>query len=92
MRTEHLDVRATNSLLLHARVAVVVAKYAHTIVERNRLRRRLRELARTVVIPSLGGMDVLIRALPSAYGATFRELLSEAEEVVLELSGKRARP
>lgn len=84
--TEHLDVRATDSLFSHARVAVIVAKYGHTIVERNQLRRRLRELARTKLIPSSGGVDVVIRSLPSAYAASFDRLLDEVEMIARKLS------
>ncbi len=86
LRTEHLDVRTTDSLLSHARVAVIVAKHGHTIVERNRLRRRLREIARTRVIPAVGGIDMVVRSLPSAYDATFDQLVVEGEQIVQKLS------
>ena len=79
LRTEHLEVRAIDSLLLHARVAVVVSKHGHTIVERNRLRRRLRELVRTRLIPRIGGVDLVIRSLSTAYEATFNQLKGEIE-------------
>lgn len=88
LRTEHLDVRATDSLLSHARVTVIVAKHGHTIVERNRLRRRLRELARTKVIPNLGSIDAVVRSLSSAYGASFDELTAEVVKIVQELSSE----
>ena len=88
LRTEHLDVRATDSLLSHARVTVIVAKHGHTIVERNRLRRRLRELTRTKVIPNLGSVDVVVRTLSSAYEASFDVLMVEAVKIAQELSSK----
>ena len=91
LRTEHLDVRATDSLLSHARVAVIVAKHGHTIVERNRLRRRLRELARTKVIPRLDSVDVVVRALSSAYEASFDTLMVEAVKIAQELSSETER-
>lgn len=69
------------SLLSYCRVAVVVAKYGHTIVERNRLRRRLRELIRTLLIPHLSGMDLIIRALPGAYDVGFKELSAEVGRI-----------
>lgn len=46
-------------------------KYKHSAVERNRLKRRLRELVRLHLLPELGALaqplDVLLRASPSAY-------------------------
>lgn len=81
LRTEHLEVRANDSLLSHARAAVVVGKHRHTIVERNRLRRRLRELVRTRLLPKTGGIDLVVRSLPSAYDASFETLVIEMEKV-----------
>jgi RNase P protein component len=37
----------------HARVGFVVPKYGHSSADRNRLKRRLRELVRTQLLPSL---------------------------------------
>ena len=88
IRTEHLDVRATDSLLSHARVTVIVGKHGHTIVERNRLRRRLRELTRTEIIPLLSSVDVVIRSLSSAYDASFEVLNREVVEIAQELKSK----
>jgi ribonuclease P protein component len=82
LRTEHLEVRASDSLLLHARAAVIVGKHGHTIVERNQLRRRLRELVRVKVLPALEATDIVVRALPSAYERSFAELSKEIDEVV----------
>jgi RNase P protein component len=53
IRVEYLDVRAMPSALPYARVGFVVPKYGHTSVDRNRLKRRLRELVRTRLLPSL---------------------------------------
>ena len=78
------------SLLSYCRVAVVVAKYGHTVVKRNRLRRRLRELARVLLIPKLSGVDLVIRALPGAYTADFRELAVEVEQIQLQLAAESA--
>lgn len=83
MRTEHLDVRASDSLLSHSRVAIIVGKLGHTIVERNLLRRRLRELVRTRLIPEAKAVDLLVRANASAYRASFSELKGEVEEIAL---------
>lgn len=85
LRTEHLEVRASGSPFSHARVAVIVSKHGHTIVERNRLRRRLRELARTRIIPGAPAIDIIIRSLASAYAVTFQQLSDEIEKISLQL-------
>lgn len=62
------------------RVAFVVPRHGRTIVERNRLKRRLREVVRRGWLPEAAGrglaVDVVIRARPPAYEAGFRELES----------------
>ncbi len=73
------------SLLSYCRVAVVVAKYGHTVVERNQLRRRLRELVRVWLIPRFSGLDIIVRALPSAYAADFKGLALEVEQIQVRL-------
>lgn len=77
MLTAHFEVRASESLFSHGRIGVVVPKFGKTIVQRNRLRRQLREIARTVVLPGLGKRDLLIKALPSAYASEFTSLRDE---------------
>jgi ribonuclease P protein component len=81
MQTEHLEARASASLLLHPRVGVVVPRYRHNIVSRNRVKRRLRELARIRLVPNLGSVDLLIRAKPPAYVTTFVQLASDVDAI-----------
>ncbi len=64
---------------------MIVAKYGHTIVERNRLRRRLRDLTRIRLLPGCVSVDMIIRALPKAYDVDFRELGTEVDEIRREL-------
>lgn len=85
LRTEHLDVRATDSLLSAMRLGIVVAKHGHSIVERNRLKRHLRELARTQILPISVAADVVIRSLPTAYGVQFKQLSDEVMEICMWL-------
>ena len=85
LRTEHLEVRTVASLLSHVRLAVIVGKHRHTVVERNRLRRRLRELARIRLIPFHSRLDVVIRSLPAAYDASFSVLTDEMDEIGRQL-------
>jgi ribonuclease P protein component len=77
MQTERLEARASASLLLHPRAGVVVPKHRHKIVERNRVKRRLRELVRIKLLPRLEGIDVLIRAKPEAYDSSFMQLAGD---------------
>lgn len=61
-----------------SRVGIVVPAYGHTLAERNRLRRRLREIARREWLPRAprdgAGPDLVIRARPAAYGVSYRSL------------------
>lgn len=57
-----------------ARAGVIVPRYTYGAVNRNRVKRRLRELVRVHVLPAMRGVDVTVRALPSAYQASFAEL------------------
>jgi ribonuclease P protein component len=81
MQTEHLEARASASLLLHPRVGIVVPKYRQTIVNRNRVKRRLRELARIRLLPELGRVDLLVRAKPPAYGTSFKQLAADVDAI-----------
>ena len=87
MQTERLEARASASLLLHPRVGVVVPKYRRNIIDRNRTKRRLRELARTRMLPILGRIDVLLRAKPEAYGASFDQLSVDVDAITRWATG-----
>jgi len=91
-KTRHLDAFVSPSPVAFARLGVVVPKHKHEIVERNRVKRRLRELGRTVVLPALGNsglaLDVMIRARPEAYAADFAALRQELQELVEELCSR----
>lgn len=93
-RTEHLDVFSMPSPVLRPRWGVVVPKHSHTVVDRNRLRRRLRELGRVEVLPRLRNAardrDVLVRARPEAYGASFDQLKRELTAVTEEMCSERS--
>ena len=47
------------------------------MVDRNQLKRRLRELIRTAVLPNAGPLDIVIYARPDAYGAPFPQLQAQ---------------
>ena len=76
-----------------SRVGVTVSRALKSSVDRNRARRRLRELAR---VKLLGGdsplrdlgirYDVVLIARPAALEVPFTQLVAEAEQVALRLS------
>lgn len=80
-RTAHLDVFDSASPVAHPRVGVIVPRYRQTVVRRNRVKRRLREILRRDVLPRLDeaglALDVLVRARREAYDARFAELREE---------------
>ena len=88
-----MEVRASASLLSHPRVGIVVPKYRHTAVARNLVKRRLRELSRTRLLPALADTpaDVTLRALPVAYSASFDLLAKDVERAAGEIR-KLPRP
>lgn len=66
----------------------MVPRYKRSAVERNLVKRRLREIARQELLPRLssleGARDVLIRARREAYGTSYQELRDELAEWVQE--------
>jgi ribonuclease P protein component len=61
-----------------------VPRHQHTAVDRNRLKRRLRELVRVRLLPSLRGtiaMDVAIRARREAYGVEMSALQLDVDTI-----------
>ncbi len=80
-RTPHLDVFDSASPASRSRIGLIVPRYGHRVVDRNRLKRRLREIARIELLPRLAtpdrGLDVLVRARREAYEAAFAELRAE---------------
>ena len=84
IRTRHLDVFDSASPVARTRVGLVVPRYGHTIVERNRLKRRLKEILRREILPRLTApdraTDVLVRTRREAYGADFAMLRGQLLE------------
>lgn len=87
IQTERLEARVVASPLLHPRVGIVVPKHRRNIVERNRVKRRLRELVRTRLLPRLERIDLLIRAKPEAYNSSFEQLADDLAAIGEKLSG-----
>lgn len=93
-RTDHLDVFFLTSPVSRPRWGMVVPKHGRDIVDRNRVRRRLREIGRTEVVPRLWEagrpLDVLVRARREAYDAGYSALKKELTEVTEELCSGRS--
>lgn len=88
-KTPSLDVFFSSSPVGQSRWGIIVPKHKHSIVERNRVKRRLREIGRTRVLPRLKeqglALDVLVRARREAYTAGFRTLMAELQAVTEDL-------
>ena len=77
IRTEHLELRIVASLLHHPRIGFIVPKHGRSIVERNQLKRRLREIVRQNILQRIPPVDMIVRTRPEAYSATFASLERE---------------
>lgn len=85
-RTPELEVFFAPSPASRSRLGLIVPKHGRRIVDRNRLKRRLREIGRRHVLAELVAQrratDVLIRARPAAYGADFDHLTASVRRAV----------
>jgi ribonuclease P protein component len=62
------------SPLLHPRAGIIVPKGGRTTIDRNRVKRRLRELIRLYLLPAAESVDLVVRARDEAYSASFEDL------------------
>jgi ribonuclease P protein component len=69
-----------------SRIGIVVPRHRHSAVDRNRLKRRLRELVRIDLLPPLrqqpAPLDIAIRAATRAYDAQLDELQADIRAIV----------
>src|SRR5258708_33161145 len=84
---------AVPSQLDHSRVGVTASRALKRSVDRNRARRRLRELARVTLLgsdsPLAGGgirYDVVLIARPAPLAGALADLLAQAEPAALRLA------
>jgi ribonuclease P protein component len=88
-----MDVFFLSSSEVCPRVGIVVPKHRRRVVDRNRVKRRLRELSRRELLPRLREegfqLDLLIRARKEAYEASYLQLRKELLEVTEELCSGR---
>ena len=85
-RTSNLDLRVVlGTGGAASRIGFIVPKHGHSSVERNRLKRRLRELSRLRLLDLMRGANstsavaVVMRAQPGAYRLEYVQLLGEIE-------------
>ena len=67
------------SPLGYLRVGIVVPKYGKTAVRRNRLKRQLRELVRTVLLTEKTSGNLVIRSKRNSYNGSFEEIRRDVE-------------
>ncbi|CAN5860981.1 hypothetical protein BH20GEM1_BH20GEM1_18720 [soil metagenome] len=70
-----------------ARATCITPKHGHTGVERNRLRRRIKELMREVLLSKGETHDWLVRTRPPAYDLGFSALAADLRSLAAELEG-----
>ncbi len=68
------------------RLGIIVPLHGKTAVERNQLKRRLREIGRIEMLPIILPAEIVIRALPSAYQAKFAELCAEVRKIAVGIA------
>jgi ribonuclease P protein component len=83
VRAEHLDVRVLVAEEgAAARVGIIVPRHKHSAVDRNRLKRRLRELVRTRLLPTLPPtVHLVVRARREAYADAFDGLARQVDGI-----------
>jgi ribonuclease P protein component len=80
------------SLLLHPRVGIIVPKHRHSGVERNKLKRRLREIVRQDILPAISvPADLVVRATPRAYEASYATLRTSVTRDIVRIMSQYAR-
>lgn len=77
IRMHHFDIAWRPNVQGHARMGIVVPRFGHSAVARNRLRRRMREVVRRDVLRNLPAVDLVVRAKPGAYAVSFAALRAE---------------
>ncbi len=60
---------------------MIVPRHGHSAVDRNQLKRRVREIVRVQLLPHLPAIDLVIRARATAYDLQFETLATELADV-----------
>lgn len=92
LRSGPLDVYLADSPAPVSRAGIVVPRYGRSVVARNRLKRRLRNIVRTCWLPGARrrrvSLDILVRARRDAYGCSYEELRGAIEDVTRREAGR----
>jgi len=67
-------------------VGFVVPKFNRTAVQRNQLKRRLRELTRLRLLRAIPPMDLVIRARRETYDVSFEQLAKDVDDIQRRVS------
>lgn len=70
------------------RVGIVVPKFGRSAVERNRVKRRLRELVRRELLRDSWSLDLVVNASATSYERTFSMLREEVRQISLDLQSE----
>ena len=62
-------------------MGVIIPRHGHTAVDRNKLKRRVREIVRVDLLPHLPAVDLVIRSRPTAYAQQFASIATELADV-----------
>ena len=92
LRSKKLDICWLPNEVGHSRLGLVVPRYGCTAVARNKLKRRLREIARRRLLPRMASFDLVLRPRPTAYRAVFSDLSLELERWLSSLSDSHDSP
>lgn len=76
-RRAYLDIHLTTNEAGYPRLGLIVPRFQHTAVARNRLRRRLKELWRRELQARMPAWDVVMRARREGYAASFQLLRAD---------------
>ena len=95
IRTALFEVRVIASPLVRpsgerTRIGLIVPRFQRSAVARNKVKRRLRELSRTRLLPVDVAADVVIRIRPEAYRATFSALAADIDRILAQLKTWRS--
>lgn len=80
-----LDIAWRSNSQGHARMGIVVPRFRHSAVARNRLRRRVREILRRDLLGTMPAIDMVVRAKPAAYAASFAALRAELADAAARI-------
>lgn len=93
-RTRHFDLYRADAPGPHSRFGLIVPKHRHKIVDRNLLKRRIREVGRTRLLPMLAASgettDLLVRARAGAYDLSYAQIAGELERAMGTAEGNRS--